>query len=287
MVARRPRGSGQLRAARAWVRVLTPIRIYRGRFASISCEQLGFSGGFASVPVLHLAILALVQGVTEFLPISSSGHLVLVPWLAGWKDQGLILDVAVHVGTLGAVMIYLHSEISQMLQGIMRTIKGRGMNDGARLAMFLVVGTVPVVVAGFVINSAYTQMLRSVEVIAWATLGFGILLWVADRIGLTLRRIEHLKFFDVIVIGLAQVLALVPGTSRSGITMTAGRLLGMERVDAARFSMALSIPAIIGVGSLKGYELYQGGNMQLNNDVFVAAGLSFIAALVEIGRAHV
>lgn len=234
------------------------------------------------MPVLHLAILALVQGITEFLPISSSGHLVLVPWLAGWQDQGLVLDVAVHVGTLGAVMVYLHSEISQMIKGSWRTIKGRGMNDGTQLVLFLVIGTIPVVIAGFVINSVYTDMLRSVEIIAWATIGFGVLLWLADRLGLTLRRIEHLKYFDVIMIGLAQVLALIPGTSRSGITMTVGRLLGMERIDAARFSMALSIPAIIGAGTLKGYELYQLGDTQLTSDAFIAAGLAFVAALVAI-----
>ncbi len=234
------------------------------------------------MPLLQIAILALVQGVTEFLPVSSSGHLVLVPWVAGWADQGLMLDVAVHVGSLGAVMVYLSADIKAMASGLWRTAKGRGVNPGARLFGFLVIATVPVVVAGYWANGAFMDGLRTITVIGWTTLGFGILLWLSDRFGLTLRRLEHMKLFDVVVIGLAQVLALVPGTSRSGITMTAARFLGMERLDAARFSIALSIPTIIGAGTLKGFELYQSGNMEMTNAVFVAAGLSFVAAFIAI-----
>ncbi|MCK5445104.1 MAG: undecaprenyl-diphosphate phosphatase [Rhodospirillaceae bacterium] len=234
------------------------------------------------MPLLQIAILALVQGITEFLPISSSGHLVLVPWVTGWADQGLVIDVAVHVGTLGAVMVYLAADIKAMAVGLLRTAKGRGMNPGTRLFGFLVVGTIPVVVAGFWVNSAYVDMLRSITVIGWTTLGFGVLLWLSDRMGLTLKRIEHIRIFDVVVIGLAQALALVPGTSRSGITMTAARFLGMERLDAARFSMALSIPAILGAGTLKGLELYQSGDVALTSAVLVSMGLSFVAALIAI-----
>lgn len=232
--------------------------------------------------LVHIAILALVQGISEFLPISSSGHLVLVPWIAGWKDQGQIMDVAVHVGTLGAVMVYLRQEIYEMVSGTWRSMKGRGINDGSRLAMYLVIGTIPLVIAGYFLNLAFIDGIRSIMVIGWTTLGFGVLLWIADNIGLTLKRVEHLKIFDVIIIGLSQILALVPGTSRSGITMTAGRLLGMERYAAARFSMALSMPAIIGAGTLKGYELYQMGDTALNTSLFVAAGFSFLAALLAI-----
>lgn len=234
------------------------------------------------MPLLHIAILALIQGISEFLPVSSSGHLVLVPWLLGWKDQGLIIDVAVHVGTLGAVMVYFKSDIAMILTGLLRWLKGRGFNDGARLAAYLVIGTIPVVIAGFLINSVYPNGIRSITVIGWATLGFGILLWISDRFGVTLKRIEHLKLFDVMVIGLSQMLALIPGTSRSGITMTAGRLLGMERSDVARFSMLLSIPTIIGAGTLKGYELFQAGDTSLNISVFVAVVLSFITAFIAI-----
>ena len=234
------------------------------------------------MPILHIVLLALVQGVTEFLPISSSGHLVLVPWFAGWQDQGLTLDVAVHVGTLGAVAAYLWRDLADMLGGLGRMIKGKGVNTSARLAFYLVLGTLPIIGAGYAMNKYYPGGIRSIEVIGWATLGFGVLLWVVDRFGLTLRRMEHLGLSDALIIGVSQCLALIPGTSRSGITMTAGRLLGMERIDCARFSMLLSIPAIVGAGTLKGLELYESGNAVLIGDVLTAAGLSFFSALVAI-----
>ncbi len=233
------------------------------------------------MPILHLVILAAVQGITEFLPISSSGHLVLVPVFLGWPDQGLVIDVAVHVGTLLAVMAYLYKDVGGMLTGIGRALKGR-RDPGARLFMLLVIGTIPVVGAGFALQHYAPGMFRSLEVIAWATLGFGILLWVADHVGMTVRRVEHLGIFDVIIIGVAQCLALIPGTSRSGITMTAARFIGMERPDAARFSLLLSIPTIIAAGTLNGIEIYQSGDLQLAADAFVAAGLSFIFALIAI-----
>lgn len=234
------------------------------------------------MPILHLVILAAVQGLTEFLPISSSGHLALVPQFLGWPDQGLVMDVAVHVGTLFAVLAYLYRDVGAMLTGIGRFLKGRP-DSGSRLFMLLVVGTIPVVIAGYALHHyGATDMLRNIEVIAWATLGFGILLWIADQVGMTVRRIEHLGIFDVIIIGLAQCLALIPGTSRSGITMTAARFIGMERIDAARFSMLLSIPVIIAAGTLSGIDIYKTGDLTLASDAFVAAGLAFIFALVAI-----
>lgn len=233
------------------------------------------------MPILHLVILAVVQGITEFLPISSSGHLVLVPELLGWPDQGLIIDVAVHVGTLFAVLAYLYRDVGAMLGGIGRFLRGRS-DPGARLFILLVLGTIPVVLAGLAMHHYMPGMIRSMEVIAWATLGFGIVLWIADRVGMTVRRIEHLGIVDVLIIGLAQCLALIPGTSRSGITMTAARFIGMERPDAARFSMLLSIPTIIAAGALSGLDLYKSGDAQLAADAFVAAGLAFITALIAI-----
>lgn len=148
------------------------------------------------MPLLHIAILALVQGVTEFLPISSSGHLVLVPWLAGWDDQGIVIDVAVHVGTLGAVMAYLWRDIADMVHGLSGMLKGKGVDSGAKLAFLLVLGTLPVIGAGYWMHKAIPGGIRSIEVIGWATLGFGVLLWLVDRFGLTLRRMEHLTIFD-------------------------------------------------------------------------------------------
>lgn len=233
------------------------------------------------MPILHIAVLALVQGITEFLPISSSAHLILVPALTGWPDQGLILDVAVHVGTLVAVMLYFWRDLVAMAAGLVQLAKGR-QNPMARLAGFLVVATVPVVIAGFLLDRYAPGALRNVTVIAWATFGFGLLLWLGDRLGMTVRRVEHLTFGDVMIIGLAQALALIPGTSRSGITVTAARFLGLERPESARFSLLLSIPVIVGAGSLKGWDLYRAGDAQLTIDAFVAAALAFVAALVAI-----
>lgn len=229
----------------------------------------------------HILILAIVQGITEFLPISSSGHLVLTSKVLGWPDQGLTLDIAVHVGTLFAVMLYFWRDIWMMLVGVVRLAMGRG-GPGARLAGFVVIGTIPVVLAGYFGKDFIATSLRSAEIIAWTTLGFGILLWISDKVGMTLRTVEHLNWGGVLFIGLMQVLALIPGTSRSGITITAARFLGMERPEAARFSMLLSIPTILGAGLLSGYDVYQSGDFALGRDVAVAAVLAFITAIIAI-----
>jgi undecaprenyl-diphosphatase len=230
---------------------------------------------------IHIVILALVQGITEFLPVSSAGHLILVPHVFNWPDQGLIVDVAVHIGTLGAVTLYLWRDVWRMTTGFGRFIQGR-KNSDAILAFYVIAATIPVVIAGFALKRYYPEGIRDLAVVGWATLGYGILLWIADQIGMTVRRIEHVKIWDVLFIGMAQVLALVPGTSRSGITMTAARLIGMERPDAARFSMILSIPTILGAGVLEGWDLYKLGDAELTMDVFLAALLAFIFAILTI-----
>lgn len=240
--------------------------------------------------LLHVVILAIVQGITEFLPISSSGHLVLT-WeafdavgLTGIEQaehDRLTLDIAVHVGTLAAVCFYAWREVGQMGGGIACLLVGR-WTPGARLATLLVVATLPLILVGVLFKDAVTTHLRDTAVVAWATLGFGLLLYVADRSTLTLRRIEHMTFAACFLIGLAQILALIPGTSRSGITMTAGRFLGFERVEAARFSLLMAIPAILGAGSLAGYDLYRSGDVALGYEALVGAVLSFVVALVSI-----
>ena len=234
-----------------------------------------------ALPILHIVVLALVQGITEFLPISSNAHLVLVQRFAGWAEQGLIVNVALHVGTLGAVMLYLWRDLWAMARGLLALARGR-RDPAAKLAGYLVAATVPVVIAGFLVDRYVPNGIQNLTLIAWATLIFGILLGVADRLGMTVRRVEHLKFADVMIIGLAQVLALIPGTSRSGITMTAARFLGLERPESARFSMLLSIPVIVGAGVLEGYHLYHAGDAQLTAVAFLAAGLAFMTALVAI-----
>ncbi len=242
------------------------------------------------MPLLHILVLAIVQGITEFLPISSSGHLVLV-WqafdIAGWQvpeeTQGerLILDVAAHLGTLFAVLLYFRADVARMAVGLAKAFIGQ-RSPGADLAFYVVLGTIPLVVVGFLMKDLVVTSLRDPTVVASTTIGFGLLLYAGDRIGMTVRRIEHLGLGSVMLIGCAQILALVPGTSRSGITMTAARFCGFERTDAARFSMLLAVPAILGAATLAGYDLYQMGSLQLGLDAAIAAVLSFVAALVAI-----
>jgi len=234
-----------------------------------------------AVPFYQLIVLAIVQGITEFLPISSSGHLVITSKLAGWPDQGLTIDIAVHAGTLVAVLVYFRSDIWQVIAGGARLLTGR-MTPGGRLALLLIVGTLPLVAAGFLLKPYVSSLLRNTELIAWTTIGFGLLLGLIDRVSMTLRRTEHLGFGNAVFIGVAQILALLPGTSRSGITITAGRLLGMERREAARFSMLLSIPAILGAATLAGRDLYLSHDIALGYDSAIAAGLSFVTALIAI-----
>lgn len=233
------------------------------------------------MPILTIIIYAVVQGITEFLPISSSGHLVLIPSVTGWQDQGLAIDVAVHVGTLLAVVLYFWRDLWLMVAGTARAVVGQ-RNPGARLTLQVAIATIPVIVMGFVFSDVVATMLRDPRVIAWATIGFGVLLYFADRFAMTIRRIEHMSHASAIVIGLSQALALIPGTSRSGVTMTFARILGFERTEAARFSMLLSIPTIAAAGALTAYDLYHRGDLQLTVDAAVAASLAFLFAVPSI-----
>jgi undecaprenyl-diphosphatase len=232
--------------------------------------------------LIHISILALVQGLTEFLPVSSSGHLVLVPALTGWPDQGLAIDVAVHVGSLLAVLIYFWRETWMVFLGFFQLLLGRG-GPGSQLALYLIVATLPVLIVGALfVRYDVNTALRSAEVVGWTTIGFGLLLFLADRTGMTIRRLEHMKVDLALAIGLAQVLALVPGTSRSGITMTMARFLGFERIDGARFAMLMSIPVILAAGLVDGTRIYLSGDFVLGFEAVLAAGLSFLVALAAI-----
>jgi undecaprenyl-diphosphatase len=203
-------------------------------------------------------ILAIIQGLTEFLPISSSAHLILPSQVLGWPDQGLAFDVAVHLGTLLAVVIYFREEVQQMTIAWFGSVFKQQHNAESRLAWGVVWGTIPVGLAGLIFNGFIEQNLRSTLVIAITTVLFGLLLWFADSKAKVNRRDEHsLKIKDIAVIGLAQMLALIPGTSRSGVTITAGLMVGLTREGSARFSFLLSIPVIILAGGLKTLELIQ------------------------------
>jgi len=241
------------------------------------------------MPLLHIAVLAIVQGLTEFLPISSSGHLILA-WQALEQGTGqpippesqqLVMDIAVHVGTLGAVSAYLWREIWLILRGLGLAARGRP-SPGLRLLGLLVLATIPVIIAGFLLDMFVGTALRSAEVIGWAFIIFGLLLYGVDRISLTVKRMEHIGLGSALFVGIAQALALIPGTSRAGITMTAARMLGYERVDAARFSMLLSIPTIIAAGMLAGCKIYKTDNASLGFDAVLAGGLAFVVALLAI-----
>jgi undecaprenyl-diphosphatase len=201
--------------------------------------------------LIHAVILAFLQGFTEFLPISSSGHLVLVPKLLGWPDQGLAFDVAVHLGTLTAVLAYFRRELVPMGRAWFASLGGAARNREARLAWWVIWGTVPVVVAGGLLAGPVEASLRSPLVIGATTAGFGVVLWLADARGARTRDEYSLSWADALLIGLAQAVALVPGTSRSGITMTAALLLGLDRQAAARFSFLLSIPVILAASVLE------------------------------------
>ncbi len=206
---------------------------------------------------LQIIILSLVQGLTEFLPISSSAHLILVPVLLKWPDQGLIFDVAVHVGSLTAVMVYFRHEVLNMTTAWFGSVFKKQHNQDSRLAWWVIVGTIPAVIAGLLFKDIIETDLRSPLVIAGATLVFGLLLGFADRVKQHTRDEYSMTLKDVLFVGLMQALALIPGTSRSGITMTAGLFLGLNRDAAARFSFLLSIPIIIASGVFKAKDLIE------------------------------
>lgn len=235
------------------------------------------------MPLFHLVILALIQGVTEFLPISSSGHLALYPILTGGEDQGQTIDVAVHVGTLLAVLIYFWRDVLRVVEGLLSLLKLNHQSPEARLAILLIASTVPVVVAGAALAlSGLNDQFRSVAVIGWTTLVFGAVLFLADRLGVQKNETDDWRLRDAIAMGLAQVVALIPGTSRSGVTMTMARTLGYKRVDAARLSMLMSIPTIIAAGALTSLKLISSGDMALGFDALIAAAFAFIAALLAL-----
>ena len=230
----------------------------------------------------HLILLALVQGITEFLPISSSGHLNLVHLLTDLPDEGVLIDVGVHAGTLLAVVIYFWRDVWSLTVGFLNLLRGRPSPEG-RLAIFLIVATVPTVLAGFwLLKSGYTESVRALEVITWANIAFAILLYLGDRMGGTMRRLESMTANGALAIGFMQVLSLIPGASRAGVTITMARALGFERTDAARFSMLLSIPTILGAATASIYEVWQTGNAVLQADMMLAVVLAFVSAIVTI-----
>ena len=197
--------------------------------------------------VVQAVTLGVVQGLTEFLPISSTAHLALVPWLFGWKDPGLTFDVSLHIGTLLAVVIYFRDDLRHMTLAFFRSFKARDKADPYQnLAWLVVWGSVPAVVAGVLLDDLVETTFRSPYVIAAMLIGVGLLIAVAERLTAKTRTWQEMTLKDAILIGVAQACALIPGTSRSGATITMGLFLGMQRADAARFSFLLGFPVILG-----------------------------------------
>lgn len=228
--------------------------------------------------ITQTIILAILQGLTEFLPISSSAHLILIPIIANWEDQGLAFDVAVHVGTLVAVIIYFRKTLLTITQDWVLSVQQRKTVGDSRLAWAVLFGTIPVGLAGLTFNSVIAEHLRDPLVIAITTLVFGALLGWADWRGKRVRDEHQLNWKDILFISIAQAIALIPGTSRSGITITAGLMLGLTRQAAARFSFLLSIPVIFLAGGLETFELIQASVSVNWNHMFWGALIAGISA---------
>jgi undecaprenyl-diphosphatase len=235
------------------------------------------------MPLLTLVLAALIQGITEFLPVSSSGHLILLPALTGMDDQGQVIDVAVHVGTLFAVILYFWSDVRIALGGLFRLMRGKIDTKGAFLALCLILATIPVIIVGLILKlTGIDMMMRSVAVIGWTMIIFGIVLYWADQTGKTERNADQWSIKHAVTMGLWQAISLIPGTSRSGITITAARQLGYKREDGAKIAMLMSIPTIIAAGTLAGVEVAATANVQAAKDGAIAAILAFFAALLSL-----
>ncbi|MBA6419341.1 undecaprenyl-diphosphate phosphatase [Pseudomonas neustonica] len=204
---------------------------------------------------LQVFVLAIVQGITEFLPVSSSAHLILVPILTDWPDQGLAFDVALHLGSLSAVLIYFRRDIFSMTVSWGRSLKTHQLDADAKLAWAVILGTIPVGLAGLLLKDTIETVLRSPIYLSVGLIVFGLLLSWADWRHKGKRTEYQMNWKDVLLIGCAQAVALFPGTSRSGITMTAALMLGLSREASARFSFLLSIPVIVLACGLETLEL--------------------------------
>ena len=253
--------------------------------------------------LVQLLLIAIVQGITEFLPISSSGHLILIPYLTDFPDQGPLIDVAVHVGSLLAIIVYFFKDVLTLARGGFASIGIGASREEApaerRLFWWIVLGTIPAVVFGLAIKlGAFNSIaetwfgitvtdqdlmasLRFTDLIAVNLIVYGILLGLADRFGKEVKTFEDMTWRDGLLVGLAQALAIIPGTSRSGVTMTAARALGYSRFESARFSFLLSIPAVAGAGVLIVPEIFEAGG-GLATEALIAGVLTFLAAFATM-----
>jgi undecaprenyl-diphosphatase len=234
------------------------------------------------VTLLQIVVLAVIQGLTEFLPVSSSELLILGSKVFGWPDQGLVFDVATHLGTLLAVFVYFRHDLIEMLRAWLQPVRTEQDRQHRSMAAFLGLASVPALLTGLLVHDMVELHLRDLHIIAWATLSFGLLLWLADVIGPRTRELGQMTLNGALLIGLAQALALVPGISRSGITITAGRLLGFTPEAAARFSFLLAIPIIGAAGAYGALRVATGDTDIQWGQFLLALSLSAVAGWVCI-----
>ena len=226
-----------------------------------------------------IIILSLIQGITEFLPISSSAHLIIIPEFFLNIDSSRGFDVSLHFGSLLAVIYYLKKDLIKI---ILDTIFLKKDNEGFIILKNLIISTIPVIIVGFLVHINNFDIIRSIEVIGWTTLIFGILLGIADRNLKVIKYFKSLNLKDALVIGIAQILAIIPGTSRSGIVITAGLYMGFSRFDASKYSLLLSIPVIIAATTLESINLFIEKGFFFNNEMIMGIILSFCVALITI-----
>ena len=231
---------------------------------------------------LQTIVLAIVQGLTEFLPVSSSGHLILVPALFGWTDQGLVFDVAVHFGSLAAICVYFRTDLVTLISGGVKLLCGSCQSPESRMALYIIIGTVPAAIAGLLFAAWIELNLRNPFVIVFTLSGYGVLMALADRFGKHQRIIANIELKDAIIIGIAQALALVPGTSRSGVTISAALMLGFRRTDAARFSFLLSAPVILLAPVFESSLLYIEGTQIAWSQLAIGVAISAVVAYLSI-----
>ena len=226
-----------------------------------------------------IIILSLIQGITEFLPISSSAHLIIIPEFFLNIDSSRGFDVSLHFGSLLAVIYYLKKDLIKI---ILDTIFLKKDNEGFIILKNLIISTIPVIIVGFLVHINNFDIIRSLEVIGWTTLIFGILLGIADRNLKVIKFFKNLNLKDALAIGIAQTLAIIPGTSRSGIVITVGLWMGFSRFDASKYSLLLSIPVIIAATTLESINLFIEKGFFFNNEMIMGIILSFCAALITI-----
>ena len=234
---------------------------------------------------LQILTLSLIQGITEFLPVSSSAHLIITSKLFGWSDQGLAIDVAVHCGTLLAVILYFWDYVKKGINGGIDIVQKKKTED-ASFVMLIIVATIPIVIIGFLLKDLISGSFRQeniVSVIAFTSIIFGALLWLVDYATPTFSKVENLNYKHGMFLGCMQVIALIPGVSRSGICMTAGRLLGMERPESAKLSMLMGMPTLFAASVLIGFDIYTTENAFFNYGVMLAVVISFLFAYITIG----